>query len=257
MINHMCQPWSDCATSWMHNLENLSSALQNPTPSAKTPLNFDSQASDAPMDDTPLVGWEGTEQRSPGSVSYGYTTQHTDMYPGAAHMYGPGMTFMNRFNSDKHANQWTHNFYYPFSSQSDWELGSWLLRSHLSMESINQFLQHHLVSDSIQPCLLHKIYCHVKIKQLLLSFQSAKMSRGQAEMLPQGPQWKCKSCPTVHPTKTPIMLFYCDAIECIKALFSNPLFANSIQYSPFQVFKTAERLVCIYGEWMSGDVAWN
>ena len=53
------------------------------------------------------------------------------------------------------------------------------------------------------------------------------------------------------------MLFYHDAIECIKALFGNPLFANSMQYSPFCVFKTAEKLVCIYGEWMSGDVAWN
>ena len=53
------------------------------------------------------------------------------------------------------------------------------------------------------------------------------------------------------------MLFYCDAIECIEALFGNPLFANSIQYSPFHVFETAEKLVHIDGEWMSGDVAWN
>ena len=89
-------PWSDCATSWTCNLENLSLALQNPTLSAKIPLNFDSQDSDAPMDDTPLVGWEGTEQGSPGSVSYGHTTQHTDMYPGTAHIYGPGMTLIEQ-----------------------------------------------------------------------------------------------------------------------------------------------------------------
>ena len=46
-------------------------------------------------------------------------------------------------------------------------------------------------------------------------------------------------------------------MECIEALFNNPLFSDSMQYNPFQVFKAAEWLVCIYGEWMSGNVAWN
>ena len=96
-----------------------------------------------------------------------------------------------------------------------------------------------------------------KITQLPLSFQSAKALRGQAEMLPKGPQWYCKPGPIVHPMKAPIKLYYCDAIKCIEALFSNPLFADSIQYSPFHIFKTGEKLVCIYGEWMSGDVTWN
>ena len=44
------------------------------------------------------------------------------------------------------------------------------------------------------------------------------------------------------------MLFYHDTIECIEALFGNPFFANSMQYSPFWVFETAEKLVHIYGE---------
>ena len=76
-------------------------------------------------------------------------------------------------------------------------------------------------------------------------------------MLPKGPQWMCTPWLTVHPTKTPIKLFYCDAIHSIEGLFSNPLFADLMQYSPFQVFKTAEKLVHIFGEWMSGDVAWK
>ena len=70
----MGQPWSDCTTSLMHNLENLSLALQNTTFSAEMPLNFHSQDLDAPMDDTSLVDWEGTEQGSPGSILYGHTT---------------------------------------------------------------------------------------------------------------------------------------------------------------------------------------
>ena len=58
--------------------------------------------------------------------------------------------------------------------------------------------------------------------QLPLSFQSAKALRGQVEMLPKGPQWYCKPWLTIHPTKTLIMLFYHNDIECIEALFGNP-----------------------------------
>jgi hypothetical protein len=46
-------------------------------------------------------------------------------------------------------------------------------------------------------------------------------------------------------------------MDCIKSLFSSPLFADYVQYSPFQEFKTAEKLVQVYEEWMSGNVAWE
>ena len=76
-------------------------------------------------------------------------------------------------------------------------------------------------------------------------------------MLPRGPQWKCKPWPTSHPTKQPINLYFRDAIECLSSLFGSPLFADYLQYSPFRVFKTAEKLVRIYEDWMSGNVAWD
>jgi hypothetical protein len=76
-------------------------------------------------------------------------------------------------------------------------------------------------------------------------------------MLPEGPQWKCKPWPTSHPTKRPINLFYRDSMDCLSALFGNPLFTDHILYGPFRVFKTAEKLVRVYGEWMSGNVAWQ
>ena len=82
------------------------------------------------------------------------------MYPGAAHTYGPGVTFMGKFNSDKHSNWQTYNIYYPFPLQSDWQLGSWLLCSPLSMESIDQFLQLDFVSTSFFSYLSHGIHSH-------------------------------------------------------------------------------------------------
>ncbi|KIM73189.1 hypothetical protein PILCRDRAFT_731936 [Piloderma croceum F 1598] len=46
------------------------------------------------------------------------------------------------------------------------------------------------------------------IRGTSVSFCTAKELRNRAEMLPQGPQWKCKPWPTRNPTKQPINLFY-------------------------------------------------
>jgi hypothetical protein len=96
-----------------------------------------------------------------------------------------------------------------------------------------------------------------QVQRLPISFRTAKQLRGRVEMLPRGPQWKCKLWPTSHPTKRPVNLYFRDAIECLNSLFGSPLFADHMQYSPFRVFKTAEKLVRVYEEWMSGDAAWD
>jgi hypothetical protein len=77
-------------------------------------------------------------------------------------------------------------------------------------------------------------------------------------MLPNAPQWR--SMPIAvegHATKAPMVLYYRDALECIRYLFSNPLFAGHIDYTPCRLWKTAERLERVYTEWMTGDSAWE
>ena len=109
------------------------------------------------MDDAPIADQEEPDCLDDGFNVQGDTaSQHADMYPGAACMYGPGTTFMDKFDCDKYADWHMHNIYYPFSSWSDWQLGAWLLCSHLSMESINQFLHLNLVSILIW--LLSAVY---------------------------------------------------------------------------------------------------
>lgn len=76
-------------------------------------------------------------------------------------------------------------------------------------------------------------------------------------MLPKGPKWKCKPWKTVYPTKNPVKLFYRDSVECVKSLLQSPLMKDYLQFSPLRVFETAEKLVRIYGDWLTGDVAWN
>lgn len=76
-------------------------------------------------------------------------------------------------------------------------------------------------------------------------------------MLPAGPSWKCKPWTTSHPTKSPLQLFYRDPIECIKSLLNSPLSADNIEFTPYKLYKTAEKSIRVYSEWLSGDAAWS
>ena len=97
----------------------------------------------------------------------------------------------------------------------------------------------------------------IQIKHLQLSFHTAKDLHGRAEILPAGPLWKCTPKKTLYPTKYPLNLFHRDPIECIQSLMSNPLLMNTLQFEPLRVFKTAEKLMRVYSEWKTGDVAWD
>lgn len=52
-------------------------------------------------------------------------------------------------------------------------------------------------------------------------------------------------------------LYYHDPLECVEFLFSNSLFAGRMDYSPRQLYKTAEKLEQVYNEWMTADSAWE
>jgi hypothetical protein len=43
----------------------------------------------------------------------------------------------------------------------------------------------------------------------------------------------------------------------VEALFNHPHFAREMDLSPYRLFTTAEQIVRLYTEWMSGDVAWE
>ncbi|KAF9455364.1 hypothetical protein BDZ94DRAFT_1316309 [Collybia nuda] len=162
-----------------------------------------------------------------------------ERFEGAAAKYKGGTTFMDEFDNDVHASKRTENLYYPFASRDEWELASYLLRSDLSVASINTFLSLSL------------------IKQLGLSFHTSKELRGRAEMLPKGPEWLCKPWKTNVPTKTSTQLFYRDPLECIQSLLHHPLLKDHMHFTPLRVFETAAKTMRVYNEWMTGDVAWQ
>jgi len=184
-------------------------------------------------------------------------SQYREDFAGAAKVYGTGETFMGKFDSDGFAEQREKNIYYPFASKVDWEMAAFLLRSRMSMAMIDDFLKLELVSTSLEPDCPKKSNLNSQIRPLPLSFRTAKELRGRAEMLPAGPEWRCKPWETTHPTKGAVKLFYRDPLECIESLLTSPLASDDIEFTPYRVFKTAEKSIREYNEWMSGNVAWE
>jgi hypothetical protein len=96
-----------------------------------------------------------------------------------------------------------------------------------------------------------------QVKKLGLSFQNAKQLRTRAEILPKGPEWKCKPWTTNSPTKTKVSLYYHNALECLQSLFQSPLMKDHLNLTPMRIFTTVAKMMRVYTEWRSGDVAWS
>ncbi|KAG2053492.1 hypothetical protein BDR06DRAFT_836590, partial [Suillus hirtellus] len=118
--------------------------------------------------------------------------------------------------------------YYPFSGQKDWEVGSWLLHSGLSMGKIDSFL----LLDMTLPLL----------------FYLAKELHGRVEMLPSGLCWMSQVVPTAHPMKSPIVLYWRDPLDCILGLLNHPAFHDRLDFMPRRVYSTVQQLCCVYSE---------
>lgn len=72
-----------------------------------------------------------------------------EKFPGAAEIFGASATFMDQFDQDPYSMERINNIFYPFASRSEWELASYLLRSDLSMASLDKYLSLTLVRPTI------------------------------------------------------------------------------------------------------------
>ncbi|TFK60409.1 hypothetical protein BDN72DRAFT_779450, partial [Pluteus cervinus] len=123
---------------------------------------------------------------------------------------------MERFDKDPQSRHRKKNIYYPFRDFDDWKLACFLLRSGLSMASIDEFLKLPI------------------IERLELSFGSAKTLRDFAEALPSTAPWKfrpVKPDPR-YPLKKKLDLYFRNPLEVIKSLLENPLIADHIHFTP-------------------------
>ncbi|KAI6022462.1 hypothetical protein BKA83DRAFT_4464045 [Pisolithus microcarpus] len=160
-------------------------------------------------------------------------------FPRAAEIFEGGETFLTRFELDPYSVCRRLVPFYPFANLDDWRVANFLLTSGLSMRALDKFL-------SLQAT-----------KNMPLSFWTTKDLHAHAELLPSGPQWKFQIVPTTHSTKEPIQLYFRDALDCVEALFNHPFFEDKMDFTPFRLFTTAERVVRVFTEWMSSDGAWD
>lgn len=135
-------PTIDPMFSSLHSFEPLNYALPEGEP----------MALDIPTD-TDLSSNERcySDSLTQHSTSTPQSPFHKVEYPvhGTSDSFGTSKTFMDRFNDDVHAPKRQKNIFYPFASQGEWQLASYLLRSNLSMASIDEFLKLDLVSSHI------------------------------------------------------------------------------------------------------------
>ncbi|KAJ7772185.1 hypothetical protein B0H16DRAFT_1305261 [Mycena metata] len=212
----------------------------NPGPADEFFDGFDSGA-DYPSDNgAPNFGDPGSPsapmERTPEPPTKGPVRE---CFKGASRTFGKGKTFMDLFHEDKYSKERRSNVYYPFASAEEWELASFVSRSKMSNETIDELLKLRLVA------------------KMHLSFNTAKDLRSRIEILPRGPQWKSVPWQPEYPTKSPLTVYYRDPLECIQHLLSNPLLKDHIHFTPFRLWASADKLMRRYTEWLSGDVAWQ
>ncbi|KAJ3903393.1 hypothetical protein F5879DRAFT_803727 [Lentinula edodes] len=162
-------------------------------------------------------------------------------FPNASQIVGQGATFMDDFNDDHFADERGTNLYYPFASRPEWETASFLLNSSLSMQEIDVYLKLDLT------------------KKNNLSFQTAQRLHDLADLLPPVASWKSRNMKTLplYSSKTPLVLYYRDAIEVLQDLMKSPLICDSLHFTPMQIFEDSRKLVRVYDSWLSGDRAWK
>ncbi|KAJ4493089.1 hypothetical protein C8J55DRAFT_586243, partial [Lentinula edodes] len=78
-------------------------------------------------------------------------------------------------------------------------------------------------------------------------------------MLPPVPRWKFRKIDTLplYPSKSPLVLYYRDALEVLQDLLKSPLIKDSLSFTPLQIFATSEKAMRIYDSWLSGTRAWD
>jgi len=112
------------------------------------PANFASPPPEA-MDDMdnmpPSPPSTNPEPPQPTTPDYSHLQPFCTEFPAAGKIHGLAESFVDRLQNDKYASFRVQNPYYPFADKDEWELGSFLLSSGMSMQKVDEFLKLKLV----------------------------------------------------------------------------------------------------------------
>ncbi|KAG1864380.1 hypothetical protein F4604DRAFT_1882085 [Suillus subluteus] len=155
----------------------------------------------------------------------------------AGYVFGVGKNLFDRLQEDEYDYRRKINTYYPFHDEGEWELGRFLVEN-LTQTQIDKFLKLKWFHTRPRP-----------------SFTSKDQLLDWIDALPSFVPWKVSNIEfTGYKTTYPVQLIWRDALEVIKQLFSDPVFANHITFQPHVVNTRGQRE---YGDYMSADMAWK
>ncbi|KAF9777995.1 hypothetical protein BJ322DRAFT_1114538 [Thelephora terrestris] len=166
VLRHMNHRSTSCLT-WFDYLESISPHPGYPSSRNQSNRDEATRSDDTTHSDEPMLEDE--------PVSDSNRPRYEDIHPNAPFVFGSGPGFIDAFNSNRHAEKRKSNLYYLFYHKEEWGLASWLSRSGLSMRAIDDFLALPIV------------------RQLSLSFVTAKTLRSRIEDLPKAPAWNTQT----------------------------------------------------------------
>ncbi|KAG2335266.1 hypothetical protein BDR05DRAFT_842572, partial [Suillus weaverae] len=109
----------------------------------------------------------------------------------------------------------------PFRDEGEWELGKFMVEN-LTQTQMIKFLKLKWVNIQVTSLTLTKP--SFTMKDQLLDWMDS---------LPCFAQWKVSKMEfSGYKTTYPIELIWCDALEVVKQLFSDPIFTNHMTYTP-------------------------
>jgi len=137
VLRHLNHRQSKCA-NWFNDISSSPSLLPQSYHNDHDIEDAEPAPQDYPME--PSGEPEAAPQRRP---------LYRVEFPRAGVTYGRATTFMDRFNNDEHSGSRTNNIYYPFAGKDEWEIGSFLHSSGLSMRKIDEFLKLKMVNGQL------------------------------------------------------------------------------------------------------------
>ncbi|KAG2127479.1 hypothetical protein DEU56DRAFT_973809 [Suillus clintonianus] len=172
-----------------------------------------------------------------GANSSDQTPAAGTCHPRSGYVFGVGRNMLDRLEDDEYAYRRKINHHYPFRDEGEWELGKFLVEN-LNQTQITKFLKLKWFNTRERP-----------------SFTTKDQLLDWMDSLPCFTEWKVSKMEfSGYKTVYPIELVWRDAMEVVKQLFSDPIFANHMTFNPHIVNVGNQRE---YGDYMSADMAWK
>ncbi|KAG2047073.1 hypothetical protein BDR06DRAFT_985326 [Suillus hirtellus] len=131
-----------------------------------------------------------------------------------------------------------YNIYAPFTSKLDWEMARWAKLQGSSSTAFSELVSIEGLSEKIG-----------------LSFKNTwELNKIIDNELPGHLKFKCDQIVIANEA---FDIYYRDIIECIKALFSDPNFADVLAFAPERHYADKDEMIRLYHEMHTGKWWWN